>query len=68
MTKLPGGNWLTLTEAAALIGLSVARLSVLASEGRIATKRIGRSVLIEEKEARRFKKAQRPSGRPKKSD
>lgn len=69
MTPLPAGNgetWLTLTEAAGVIGISPARLSLIVKAGRIAHTRNGRSVHILKTAALAYKKLPRKPGRPKK--
>jgi excisionase family DNA binding protein len=66
MVQLAGGDWLTLTEAAKLIGLTLGRLSQIAKADGIPHVRIGRQVMILKADAIAFKKLHRPHGRPKK--
>jgi excisionase family DNA binding protein len=65
MTQLPAGDWLTLKEAAAFIGISAPTLSVAASKNLLSVVRVGRQVMIEKSEVERYKKERRKPGRPK---
>ena len=68
MTHLPEGDWLTLTEAAKLIGRSQARLSQLVKAGQIEHHRIGRQIMILKHVALAFRDAPRKHGRPRKEE
>lgn len=64
MTQFSGGDWLILKEAAAVIGVSAARLSVVIKAGRIPYKRMGRQVIISRTDAEKFRDTPRKPGRP----
>lgn len=64
MTQISGGDWLILKEAAAVIGISAARLSVVAKAGRIPHKRMGRQVIISRADAEAYRDSPRKPGRP----
>ena len=66
MVQLGGEDWLTMSEAAALIGLSVPRVSILVRDGRIPHTPVGRQLMIRKSDAAAFKKQKRAPGRPKK--
>ncbi|MBL8865904.1 MAG: helix-turn-helix domain-containing protein [Planctomycetia bacterium] len=64
MTQLAGGDWLLLKEAAELIGISSATLSVIAKRNRIPHRRVGRQVMILKSDAEKFRDTPRKAGRP----
>lgn len=64
MTQISGGDWLILKEAAAVIGVSAARLSVVVKAGRIPHKRMGRQVIITRADAEAYRASPRKPGRP----
>jgi excisionase family DNA binding protein len=64
MTQLAGGDWLLLKEAAALIGVTSATLSVIAKKNRIPHRRVGRQVMILRTDAEKFRDTPRKAGRP----
>ena len=63
--SLPLADWLTLSEAADVIGITKGRLSIIAKAGKIPSTRLGRQVLILRSDAVTFKKKERKAGRPK---
>lgn len=65
MTKLSAGDWLTLTEAAVLIGITKPTLSVAVQKGLLPAMRVGRQVMILKADAENYKKNRRKPGRPK---
>lgn len=56
--------WFSLTDAAAFLGLTKTRVSVLVREGRIPHERVGRMVYIRRDDAAAFKAIPRQSGKP----
>jgi len=55
-----------MTEAAAIIGVTIGRLSQIVAAGGIAFIRVGRQVMIRKDVAEAFREQDRPRGRPKK--
>lgn len=64
MVDVPAGDWITVAEAAALIGVTKRRVQVIIKEGRIPARQVGNMLLVRREDAKGFK-ANKP-GRPKK--
>ena len=65
MSPLPaaaGDEWLSLTEAAASLGISLPRLSIIVRNGRIPSLKQGQGVWILRSEIELFRKMPRPIG------
>ena len=65
MVQLPGADWITVKDAAALLGVSERRVQTLIKKGRLNATRIGERVLmLRSDEVVSFSKIDRPTGRP----
>lgn len=64
MAQLPAGDWLIEKEAAEVIGISSATLSVIVKKNRIPHRRVGRQVMILRTDAEKFRDTPRKPGRP----
>jgi excisionase family DNA binding protein len=63
------GDWMTVHEAATVLGVTDGRVRQLLSAGALRGERLGaRMWLLERASVERYKKERRPVGRPRKAD
>lgn len=63
---MPKGNWVSVTDAAELLGLSRRRVHDIIRDGRLKPTRVGSVYLLLRSDVEKFAKKPRKSGRPRK--
>jgi excisionase family DNA binding protein len=63
MSEIPAGDWLTVREAAARLGVSARRVQALAKNGRLPALRVGMQLLMRRQDVEAYRP--KPVGRPK---
>ncbi len=64
MVDVPAGDWITIREAAELIGLTKRRVQVLVKAGRIPARKVGFQFLLPRTAVDAFASVPRDPGRP----
>ena len=66
MVKMPTGDWISVTDAAEILGLTRRRVHDIIKDGRLKPTRVGSVYLLLRADVVAFGKAPRSPGRPKK--
>lgn len=64
MTKINLPDWMTMAEAAALLGVKKNRISQLSRDGTLISQRVGVMALISRESAELYRATRKPPGRP----
>ncbi len=64
MVKMPTGDWISVTDAAAILGLSRRRVHDIIKDGRLSPTKVGSVYLLLRSDVVAFAKLPRAPGRP----
>lgn len=62
MVDIPAGDWLTVAEAAAMLGVTPRRVQSLIKDNRVPARRVGRVYLLLRADVDEFARIPRPQG------
>jgi excisionase family DNA binding protein len=66
MVKMPNGDWISVTDAAEILGLGRRRVHAIIEDGRLKPTKVGSVYLLLRSDVIAFAKKPRAPGRPKK--